>query len=415
MTENRREYLDKMNLHVVLIGEDSVPFASLRQHLRAEAGLVVENKVCPLEQAYEILRAKGGPVFAVVDLSSDAEQAFQTSDQIKLRLPNVHLVMTSPDTNPDVILRAMRSGAEEFLIQPFRWPEVLQAVERIRVKVDLRSRTAGEEGRIITVVSSKGGVGSTTVATNLAVTLANKRRKSVCVMDLVLQFGCVTNFLNIESPYTILDLIQNLKRIDPLLVDGSLARHNSGVRVLAEPFHPEDAKAIEADDIEQILDTLAQSFNFVVIDTAKKFDDVLFMALDKCHLILFVTEMDVVSLKSAQRAFELFERLRPYEKKIRLVLNRYLKSKIMSMESVEKALGTEVFWTLPDDYPTAISALNQGLATAQAEPKSELAKSYLGFADKVIQHFPLAAGRVVKEEERGWGLFERVIPFLSKR
>lgn len=404
-----------MNLQVVLIGEDSVPFASLRQHLRVESSLLLENKVCPLELAYELLRAKSGPVLAVVDLSSDAEQAFQTSDQIKLRLANVHLVITSPDNNPEVILRAMRSGAEEFLTQPFRWPEVLQAVERIRERIDLRSRAVGEEGRIITILSSRGGVGATTVATNLAVTLANKRQKSVCVMDLVLQFGSVTNFLNIESPYTILDLIQNLKRIDSLLVDGSLARHSSGVRVLAEPFHPEDARAIEADDIEQILDTLAQSFNFLVIDTPKKFDDVVFMALDKSHLILFVTEMDVVSLKSAQRAFELFQRLRPDENKIRLVLNRYLKSKIMSVESVEKVLGREVFWALPNDYPTAISALNQGLAIAQAEPRSELARSYLGLTDKVIQNFSLPASRMAKEEERRRGLFDRVIPFLSKR
>jgi pilus assembly protein CpaE len=307
----------------------------------------------------------------------------------------------------------MRSGAEEYLSQPFNWQEVLKSFDHIRKKIDVHS-SAGrgvERGKIIAVSSNKGGVGSTTLATNLASNLTG-RNKSVCLVDLVLQFGSVTSFLNIDASYTILDLAKNVKRIDPLLLDGSLVKHSSGVRVLAEPFYAEDARKITPSDIDEILDVLAQSFDFVVVDTAKEFDEMLALVLDKAGLILFVTEMDVPSLKSAHRAFELFERMGIYDKKIRLILNRYVKSKLMSLESVEKALGVKVFWTLPNNYPTAIAAVNQGLSIEESDPRSDIADSYAGLTAAVLEVFKysgLATTREEDEDKRS-GLLGRWIP-----
>src|SRR5262249_44293722 len=149
-----------------------------------------------------------------------------------------------------------------------------------------------ERGKIIAVSSNKGGACTTTLATNLASNLASGN-KPVCLVDLVLQFGSATSFLNIDASYTIVDLAINVKGIDPLLLDVSLLNRSSGVRVLAEPFYAEDALKITPSDIDEILDVLAQSFDFVVIDTAKEFDEMLALVLDKAGLVLFVTEMDV--------------------------------------------------------------------------------------------------------------------------
>jgi pilus assembly protein CpaE len=143
---------------------------------------------------------------------------------------------------------------------------------------------------------------------------------------------------------------------------------------------------------------LGQSFDYVVVDTAKEFDDMLALVLDKANLILFVTEMDVPSLKSAHRAFELFGRMGVYDMKIRLVLNRYIKSKLMSLESVEKALGVKIFWTLPNNYPVAIAAVNQGLSLQECDPKSDIARSYAGLTDAVIESFAFS-GALRREEE----------------
>ena len=399
-----------MKLPICLIGEDSLALASLKQQLERESSVSVESRVFTYGEAFDGLKTRSGSIVAVVDINLDPERAFNVAEQIKLRLPNVRLVMTSPTGAPDTILRAMRSGAEEFLTQPFNWTEVLKSFDTIRKKVDVHTSKGSERGHILAISSNKGGVGSTTAATNLAATLV-AQKKSVCLVDLVLQFGSVTSFLNIDASYTILDLVKNLKRIDPLFLDGSLVKHASGIRVLAEPFYAEDARRITPADIDEILEVLAQSFDFVVVDTPKEFDDMLALVLDKANLILFITEMDVPSLKSAHRALELFERMGIYDKKIRLILNRYVKSKLMTLESVEKALGVKVFWTLPNNYPVAIAAVNQGLSIQECDPKADISKSYSGLTDAVLNTFLFSgSSRAEIGDDKRSGLLGRFLP-----
>jgi pilus assembly protein CpaE len=403
-----------MALTIALIGEDNLTLTSLCQQLRNQVNFRVENKVYSFDEAFQFLRNKTIPILAVVDLSRDPEKAFQVAEKLKFELPNIHLLMTSHNTSPETILRAMRSGAEEFFTQPFNYSEVLKSLERVSEKINLHSAKNVKQGQIVTVYSSKGGVGTTTVATNLAVALRAQKQKSVCIVDLALQFGSVTSFLNLEAPYTILDFVKNIERIDPLFLDGSLVGHNSGVKVLAEPFDPEDAEKIAPPDIEKILDILVQAFDFVIVDCPKEFNQPGFLALRRASLILFVTTMDIHSLKSAHRVLELFERMDIGRTKVRLIMNRYAKSKILILESVEKALGIKVFWMLPDDYPTAIAAVNQGLSILEGSPKSAIAKGYQDLAQEVAEAFSSPLGEKTERKENRLGTFSPRIPIAGR-
>ena len=396
-----------MKLHVVIIGEDNPDLASLRQEIETEPDFEVEHRLYGFQEANDLLHMKANPLLMIIDLNRDAESAFRISQQIKFENPKAHLILTSTNTDPETILRAMRSGAEEFLTQPFNWPDVLQSLQSIKKKIHLHSPN-NNHGRIITIFSNKGGVGSTTIATNLAVALASRKQKLVCIVDLVLQFGSVAGFLNLEPIYTLADLARSSKQIDPMMLDGSLIKHSTGVRVLAEPSRPTEATRIEPSHIEQILDALVQPFDFVIVDAPKELDDIALISLEKADLIFLVAEMNVPALKSLNRAMEFFVSL-GMEKKIRIIVNRYVKSKLISPESVEKTVGIKIFWTLPNDYPVVIAALNQGLSIQESDPKSEIARSYQGLADVVMDLFSVPKDEKLAAQLKKRGILARLM------
>ena len=148
-----------MKLPICLIGEDSIALASFKQQLEKEASVSVDPRIYGYGEAFEMLRGRGGVIVAVIDITRDAERAFSVGEQIKSKLGNVRLVMTSPTSTPDTILRSMRSGAEEFLPQPFNWAEVLKSFDSIRKKIETLAPKGSERGHIIAISSNKGGVG----------------------------------------------------------------------------------------------------------------------------------------------------------------------------------------------------------------------------------------------------------------
>jgi pilus assembly protein CpaE len=208
-------------------------------------------------------------------------------------------------------------------------------------------------------------------------------------VDLVLRSGSVPSFLNVKPTFSILDLVQSLRYPQPPALEEVLVRHVSGVRVLAEPVQDGREPRITPADIDEVFDRLAQFFDFVVIDTPKDFDDMQLLVLDRAEVILFVTEMDVPSLQSARRAFGHFHRMGVDTRKIRVLLNRYVEMEIMDLKAIEKVLGKEVFWTLPNNYPVVVSAVNRGLPIQVCDGGSDIAASYDGLLQALLRDLQL--------------------------
>lgn len=263
------------------------------------------------------------------------------------------------------------------------------AAEFMQTETAIQSSGDTYRGIIMAVVSNKGGAGSTTVATNIAIDLARQNR-SVCLADLVLRSGSVTSFLNVEPTCCLLDIAKSLRRDHLLAIENAFVQHVSGLRVLAEPSQGALEARIKPADIDEILDRLVELFEFLVIDTPKEFDDMQLLALDRAEIVLFVTEMDAPSLKSARRTLEHFRRMGVDMAKIRVLLNRYITMEKTDLQTIENLLGMSIFWTIPDDYRAVLSAVNQGLSIQACGYQSEIARSYGGLSGALLESISLS-------------------------
>jgi pilus assembly protein CpaE len=246
----------------------------------------------------------------------------------------------------------------------------------------------GCRGKTIAVVSSKGGAGTTTVATNFALDLAVNGR-SVCLADLVLGDGSIASFLNVAPACSISELAQSCRRNDPLALDRALVRHVSGLHVLCDLFGNPEAPLVKPADIDDILDRLMHSFDFVVLDAPKVFDDLQLLILDRADVVVFVIEMDLPSLQGARRTLEFWERIGVDLAKLRVCLNRYISERGMGIDYVEQILGRSVFWTVPDNYRAVMKAVNQGLSLGAADCESDVARSCAALSHALIACLPL--------------------------
>ncbi|MBF8259606.1 MAG: Response regulatory protein [Actinobacteria bacterium] len=317
--------------------------------------------------------------------------------------PNLYILALSAACNGDYVLQAMRAGAHDLLTTPVREVDLCIAAEKAR-KVRFRKDPVERRGKIVSVFSNKGGNGATTIAANLADALATRHGKKVIVVDLVLAHGDVTMFFNVNPAHTILDLAKNADKADPEYLHSLLARHSSGVYILADPPRIEDADNITAGQVREILLTLRSMFDVVIVDTPHQFDEKTLTALEMSDTVLLVTLLNLPSLKNTQRSIELFCRLGFMDERVKLVLSRYLPDEEIPKESIEGIMNCPVFFAVPNDYPTVLSSVNRGKLLSEIAPDKEVTHAFRRLAE--LLEGPAIASDLPRKKR---GFLERVI------
>ncbi len=277
------------------------------------------------------------------------------------------------------VLKCVRAGAQEFLARPVDSGEAKQAIERL---MRVTAAGASTAGKIIAVFSNKGGTGTSTLAVNLAVELAQVTGQGVALADFDSQAGEVSLFLNLQPTRTIADLVTGQGKIDSAVVQAALVKHPSGVYVLCEPERPEQTESITGTRVHDILGQLTSSFPYVVCDLSHSFNDVSLEVFDGARHILVVTLLNLPAIRSARRCLDVFRQLNYLrdEDKVRLVINRYLPSRDIDVSQLEETLHYPVYWKVPNDYATVIDAVNSGLPVHEVNADSEVARSLRGLA-----------------------------------
>jgi pilus assembly protein CpaE len=265
-------------------------------------------------------------------------------------------------------LQSLRAGAREFLRLPISTDELKTVLDRVSEFRDGQVETPMKKGRMIAVFSSKGGCGTSFIATNLA---ASTNARTVLV-DLNLQAGDLPLFLGVDPKYSFADMAENRKRLDDALIKSFVTPYSTNLSLLAAPKEADAADEIEPEHVFEVLQSLRSSYDYVVLDPQHTFDSITLAALDQSDEIVLILTLDIPAIRSTQRALEIFDRLGYPRKKIRIVVNRWSKQIDLDLRQVEKFLGEPVIGFVPSDYQTAVTSINLGRPLVQSDPNCKI-------------------------------------------
>ena len=320
-----------------------------------------------------------GPTYAHEAGIAEASALFE----VQPSLP-VLLVVDEADTR--VLRAALRSGIKDVLDMPLTSAQLEEATNLLELHRDGEAKPAGKLriGKVVTIMSPKGGAGKTMCSTNVALTLADwTEPEKVVILDADLQFGDICISLQIDPVHTIVDVARDIDKLDEALLGSLLSRHDSEIRVLASPLEPSLADEISTQVIVKTLGMLKRMFDYVVIDTAPFLDEPVLSILERSDAVLLVVDMDLPSVKNAKLALDTLRLIKfPFEK-IKLVLNRVNSKARLDIDELERSLGLEVMAAISSDKLVP-RAVNEGIPVVSLYPRSRVARDLRGVARLVV-------------------------------
>jgi pilus assembly protein CpaE len=303
----------------------------------------------------------------LVNLDPDIEQSLKIVQFIVQAAPEMGIIGVSGESDPQTIIRAMRTGCTQFVCSPIEIDDLNNAIARITA-----TRTQSPSlCRRICVVGSTGGVGATTIACNLALELAQVTERPCALVDLNLEFGDVAAAFDCKPAYSVADLCADGGELDGTIVDSAMHRLPGNMHLLARPQNMEDAHRVAPELVERLLNLLTETYQNVVLDLPRGFNFFNAAAVDRADLILIVAQLSVPSIRNARRVHELFLQMNVAEDNLQIVLNRYkAEFERITLADVEQHFARPVFALIPNDYRRVRASLDLGQPILADSPKS---------------------------------------------
>jgi pilus assembly protein CpaE len=384
---------------------DDVPDSRVTlKRLLVGAGFAVAGEAGNGTEAVGLVR-DARPDVIVVSLEEPVARPLKSIEALTIAAPETPAIVVSSLADKEYLRRAMVAGARDFVGHPLTHDELSKTITTL-VEVERKRRALsndvlenGQRGELISMFAGKGGVGKTTLATNLAVALAveAKQKQKVAIVDLDLLLGDVAIMLDVTPERTVADLVPLIDKLDPELLRSFLHVHSSGVKVLCAPTRVEDGEQLNPERVRKILDVLQRTFDYVIVDLPRAFDDRVVTALDMSSMVLLVTNYDVPCLKSTRVVLDTLRGWRYSEEKLKLVINHANRTNGFAPGEAEGALDYPVYWKVPSDFAVAGTS-NQGKPFVQSQPASKLA-----------QNLTALGGNLMGAHTPGKGLLSRLL------
>ena len=324
------------------------------------------------------------PEVGLVVIDANPQKALELVVRLREESPDCSVLVVSSSNDGDLILKAMRAGVKEFLTKPVRIQDLMAAFGRIRDQGAGRGEGKSQPSQIIAVAGANGGVGTTSIAVNLACALAQDEFNTAALVDLDLGLGDADVFLDTIPDSSLADVAQNITRLDFSLLKRSLTKHSSGLFLLPRPVRLEDVALISAEDLQRVLGLLKATFTHLVLDLSKSYSAIDMVALRMADHVLLVTQLDLPCLRNVVRLMESFGEMEGMAEKVKVIVNRvgFAQSHITTKKAKD-TIGHDIYWQLPNDYRTMGATRNDGVPLVEEAPKAAITQSIVALAQSL--------------------------------
>jgi pilus assembly protein CpaE len=387
-------------IRVVIVDDIAETRENLRKLLQFEQDVEVVGAARTGKEGIEVTK-QTKPDVVIMDINMPDMDGITATETIRKLNPYTQIVILSVQGDPNYMRRAMLAGARDFLTKPPTVDELTAAVRRAgkmaqdeKAKlpapaqgggVGLTAGTVSLNGKIIVVYSPKGGVGTTTVATNLGVTL-HSNETPVVLVDGNLQFGDIAVFLNEQGKNSVVDLAPRVDELDPEVVESVLLTHQtSGIKLLAAPTRPEYAESVSGEQFAKVLQYLKRMFAYVVVDSSSILTDIVLAALDSSDVLILLTTQEIPAIKDARILLDVLDVLNIDRQRVMFVMNRYDKRIGITPEKISESFKLDFASVLPFDERVVIPSINRGIPFMLGDKTRPLARTYLALAEAVRQ------------------------------
>jgi pilus assembly protein CpaE len=326
-----------------------------------------------LDQLEPLLASKEPPRLVIVHIDPDPGETLQAVAPLIRRFPQTNFFVMSAVLETGLVLDAMHVGVKEFVTLPINQQKFQASLERVAQLEGLDKRA-----KVLHFIPTMGGCGSTTIACNVAASLA--RSSKALLIDLDLVRGATSNAFDVRPRYSIGDLMDPTTELDSALLDNALTIHRaSGLAILSRPELPEDAQRVTKVGVQRLLGVVSRMFDYVLLDSLMSTDPVYQAVLMSADMNVLVMQLNVPSARNTERFLGTMRRMGLDMSKVKVVVNRSTrKGYDIDVEEVEKALGVKIAWSVPNDFKNAITAINYGEPVVLRSPRAEMSDSLQG-------------------------------------
>ncbi len=341
------------------------------------------------------------PNVILMDINMPGMDGITATEIIANTVPESPVIMMSVQGEQDYLRRSMLAGAREFLVKgrttadelvsAIRNVNELEKTRRLKYAPPPPPRSASppavaerERGKVIALFSPKGGLGRTTIATNLAVALHQSTGKPVCLVDGSLPFGDVGVILNVSpKAKTIADLVGSFETADAEVLESVLFQHSTGVKVLLAPPTPETTELITAAHMKHVIELLRERHAYVIVDTWPSFQEAVLAILDAAQVILTLLTLELTSLKNVRVFLEIAKQLGYDDQKVQLVANRSDSAGGIKLADIEVSLGKKIRHTIVSDGLPLVLSVNRGIPFVVTYRESKIAQDIFALAGRL--------------------------------